>query len=148
MIFNRLPEFEKELKRLAKKWRSLSEDVRKAEIVIKSLYVDIPGFNRDEARANLFTGKRAAILKQDSNYEAVKMRLDCTSLGSKDALRLVFTYVYSGETCTLVELFSKTDKAREDSIRLQVYIDSLPKPKLQTPPPEDADCNNSREQFS
>ena len=125
MIFNRLPEFERELKKLTKKWRSLPEDVRKAEVVIRSLYVEIPGFNREEARKNFFTGRRATILKQGSSYEAVKMRLDCTSLDSKDALRLVFTLVNSNETCTLIELFSKTDKAREDNHRLQGFIDSL-----------------------
>jgi len=125
MNFSRQPEFEKEQKKLEKKWRSLPEDLQKAEDVIRSLYIEIPGFNREEARKNLFTGKRAAILKQDSHYEAVKMRLDCASLGSKSALRLIFTYVYNGETCTFIELFSKTDKEREDSQRLQRFIDSL-----------------------
>jgi hypothetical protein len=126
MIFERLPEFDKDFKRLEKKWRTLPNDLELAQKVITRLYEDTEGFDRQEARDNFFCGQRATVLKTSANYEAVKMRLDVMALGNKNAVRLVFIYVYDGKTCSLVELFSKTDKPREDTTRLETAIAQLP----------------------
>ena len=94
MNFEQTDEFKKELKAFSKKWRSLS----------------------------FFANKKAAVIKitlQDA--EAVKIRLDCRSLGNKSILRVI--YIRNRHTITFVELYSKNEKAREDSKRLQSYLE-------------------------
>jgi len=122
MIFNRTPEFEKELKALGKRWLSLPKDLAIAERLIESLYLDQESVDRVAFRKNFFNSKRAAILSSTKQCEAVKMRMDCASLGSKDSVRLVFIYIFDGTSVLLVELYSKTDKSREDTARLQKYL--------------------------
>jgi len=124
MNFRRTPEFEKELKALAKKWRSLPNDINVAEAVISALYEKQKGVDASNLRKNFFDGKRASILSTKDNIEAVKMRVDCASLSKKDCVRLIFVYVFDGEKIILIELFSKTDKAREDTKRLQKVLAS------------------------
>ena len=125
MNFERTPEFEKDLKAFTKKWPSLSNDIAAVESFIETLYVDQEGVDRAAHRKNFFNGKRATILSQTEFYEVVKMRVDCASLGSKDCLWLVFIYLFDGESIKMIELYSKTNKAREDTARIKEY---LPKP--------------------
>jgi len=122
MNFKRLPEFEKELKALTKRWPSLPKDLSIAEQVISTLYADQEGVDRTELRKNFFNNKRATILSVKESYEAVKMRIDGASLGSKDCMRLVFVYVYDGVSVVLIEIYSKTDKPCEDAKRLQGFL--------------------------
>ena len=122
MIFNRTPEFEREFKALGKRWPSLPKDLAIAERLIETLYVDQESVDRILFCKNFFNSKRAAILSSTQSCEAVKMRMDCASLGSKDSVRLVFIYIFDGTSVLLVELYSKTDKNREDTDRLRKYI--------------------------
>jgi len=123
MIFKRAPEFEKELKTLTKRWSSLPKDLQTVELVIETLYVDQKGVDRAALRKVFFNSKHATILSQQEGVcEAVKMRVDCISLGRKDSVRLVFVYVFDGESVTYVEIYSKTDKIREDTARLKTYM--------------------------
>lgn len=125
MNFEQTPEFKKELKKLRKKWRSLADDIEIAQRVIADLYgTDQKDTEAQrEYRAAFFDGKRATIItKSEDSAEVVKMRLDCASLGSRDMLRLVFVYIYDGKTVTFIELFSKSDKSREDSRRIKHYL--------------------------
>jgi hypothetical protein len=122
MNFNHTPEFTRDLKKLAKKWRSLPDDLQRAQLIIRRLYVDAPDVNRNELRKAFFNNKQATILTSDESFEVVKMRLDCASAGSRNMLRLVFVYVCVGDEVTFVELFSKNDKNREDAHRYRPYI--------------------------
>jgi len=125
MNFDHTPEFKKELKALAKRWPSLPRDLSIVEQVIETLYVDQDGVDRTALRKNFFNSRRATVLSRGEKGEAVKMRVDCASLDRKHSMRLVFVFVYSGESVVFVELYSKTDKAREDSARLQKLMSSL-----------------------
>jgi hypothetical protein len=122
MNFNHAPEFARDLKRLARKWRSLPDDLQRAQLIIRRLYVDTPDVNRNELRKAFFNNKQATILTRGESFEVVKMRLDCSSAGSKNMLRLVFVYVCVGDEVTFVELFSKNDKSREDIRRYRPYF--------------------------
>ena len=122
MIFKQAPEFEKELKALGKRWPSLPKDLKIAEQFIETLYVDQDFVNRAAYRKNYFNNKRATILSYSEKCETVKMRLDCASLGKKDSVHLVFVFIYSAEQILFIELFSKTDKEREDTVRMRKYL--------------------------
>lgn len=112
----RSKEFEKELKALTKKWRSLPKDLMIAEKVIDIIY------NNEEQKRLYFSSKKATVLINKEGKEVVKFRLDCASLGSKDILRLIFIFVVKDKFMTLIEIFPKNEKNREDLHRIEKYL--------------------------
>ena len=123
MNFDQTPEFQKDLKHLVKKWRSLPNDLLAAEQQIVSLYnPEVDETELREYRAAFFNGKRAAIIYSTDSIEVVKMRLDVAALGTSDKVRIVFVAVRSDETVTFVELYSKNEKEREDKGRIKKYL--------------------------
>jgi hypothetical protein len=125
MNFSQAPEFVRDLKRLAKKWRSLPDDLRRAQLLVERLYVDAPGIDRNELRKAFFDNRQATVLTRSESSEVVKMRIDCASTGTKNMLRLVFVYASPGNEVTFVELFSKNDKSREDIRRYRPFVTKL-----------------------
>ena len=123
MNLNEAPEFTRDAKRLAKKWRSIPNDIQAAKVYIKPLYkntssdVDINTY-----RSEFFSGKRAAILHTDVDTEVVKMRLDVADLGRNDRVRIIFTAIKANDTITFIELYAKNEKNREDDRRIKKYL--------------------------
>lgn len=126
MNFSTSPEFDRDLKSLIKKWRSLADDfipVKKTLPLLYSVQADETEADFRARRAQFFNNKRATILQTtDNGNEVVKMRLDCVSLGNKNVLRLIFVYIKKGDEVVFVELFTKNDKNREDSRRFSRYV--------------------------
>lgn len=122
MNFKQSAEFEKELKRLTKKWRSLPNDIVYVQPRIESLYSGESASELAEFRVAFFNGKRAAILQTVGDVEVVKMRLDVESLGTSDKVRIVFIVVVTAQTVTFIELFAKNEKNREDTQRIKRYL--------------------------
>lgn len=126
MNFEQSSEFKKELKKLQKKWRSLSDDLAAAQLQITDLYIpqeknDKPGLT--EYRAAFFNGKRATILQvTEDGREVVKMRLDVADLGTASKVRVIFIAIRSASEVLFVEIFTKADKPREDVWRIQKYL--------------------------
>jgi len=124
MNFNYVPEFEKELIKLTKKWRSLPDDLEGAKKRIKDLY--IPQNENDqllEYRNAFFNGKRATILQQlGDGTEVIKMRLIVESLGSNDKVRIIFIAIRSNDEIKFIELYAKNEKDREDQRRIKKYL--------------------------
>lgn len=88
--------------------------------VILTLYEGANGLPADHIRKLFFASKKGAVIQAESNkYEVVKVRVDCADL-NKDILRASF--IYSGKTITLVELYAKNEKSREDISRIQKYL--------------------------
>ena len=126
MNYSTSSEFDRELKTLSKKWRSLPNDfkpVKKSLPLLYTIQPDETDENLRMRRDQFFNNKRATILHTTKDgIEIVKMRLDCASLGNKDMLRLVFVYIMQGDTITFIELYSKHDKQREDQVRIKKYL--------------------------
>ena len=122
MNFEQTPEFEKDLKRLSKKWRSLPQDIKSAERDILPLYVEQEGVEIIRLREAFFGGYKAAVLMTTDAVEVVKMRLDCESLGTNSKTRLIFVAVKTEGTIRFVELYAKNEKTREDPSRYRKYI--------------------------
>src|SRR5688572_18178916 len=120
MNFDQTPEFQKELKKLQKKYPSLEKDLEAFLKVITALYT---GTEAESApfRQAFFDGKRATRLTYSTNIEAevVKARLDCAYLNS-NKLRIV--YIFQGNHILLVELYAKNTKPREDGSRIKRYL--------------------------
>jgi hypothetical protein len=134
MIFNETDAFSKDLKALAKKWRTLPSDLEQAQKVIEGLYNEQEGVDRIQFRKNFFDGKTAALLLQTKTYEIVKMRLDCKSPGAQGKARLVFVFVVVADEVVFIELYSKSNKSREDQGRIDAQITETERRKGSEPP--------------
>lgn len=120
--FDETPEFQRDIKALAKRWRSIPSDLERAKLAITPLYVPVKEVDIAELRNAFFSTNRATILKSGDGYEVVKMRFDCASLGSDKKTRLVFIALVSKNVVHFIELFAKSGKEREDIKRINKYI--------------------------
>ena len=113
---SRLPEFEKDLKRLLKKFRTIEDDLRifieKELFLYHKLSIDnrgifpIPGLP----------------VKDIKIYKAKKFA--CRSLkgkGVQSGIRVIFTYFEDRDTIELIEIYYKGDKENEDRERISRY---------------------------
>lgn len=105
--FDQLPEFEKELSKLSKKYRSLLQDIADLQEILLVLPTG--------------SGKNFTILHNSEKVKIVKTRLACKSLRDR-SMRII--YAYHGDTVTFVyiELYFKGDKEIEDMKRVADYI--------------------------
>lgn len=123
MNFEQTPEFQKDLKRLSKKWRSLIRDIEFVKPKIQSLYVAREDIDINQYRADLFATKKATVLTTSSDgVEVVKMRLDVADLGSNSKIRIVFVAIKTDNEMLFVELYAKNEKPREDQSRIRKYL--------------------------
>ncbi len=108
-----LQEFSKDLKKLAKKYRSLPEDIETVKKVLKAKPDARPDFSFEIN--NL--GIDACVIK-------VK-KIACKSLkgkGVKSGLRVIYAYLEEDKKIILIEVFHKSDKANEDRDRIINYF--------------------------
>ena len=120
MNFNSAPEFEKEYKKLLKKYKSLETDIKIFKQVIENLYEGDNKTDREKFKQKFFDGKRATIVTQSKKDQiAIKARLDCAYLNN-DSLRIIF--IKESDTITLIEIFNKSEKQREDKERIRRYL--------------------------
>jgi hypothetical protein len=119
MNFKATAEFSKELKKFQKKWKTMKSDLLLVEKLIENLY------SNSEFHDLFFSGKKGAILSVLELGEVVKMRLDCASSGAKGLLRLTFIFIRQENVVTFVELYSKSEKSREDKRRIDRCLSEL-----------------------
>ena len=105
--FSSLPEFEKELKKLSKKYPSLQGDIEDIKPVLVSSPTGI--------------GKNFTIIHADQAVKVVKVRIQCESLRSR-SIRLVYAYHHNTIEFMYIELYFKGDKENEDYERISQYI--------------------------
>jgi hypothetical protein len=105
--FNQLPEFQRDFKRLAKKYQSLFEDLNKLE---RSLILNPTG-----------TGNNFVIIHCDSNFKIIKTRMACRTLQDR-SMRVIYAYYNGIATFVHIEIYYKGDKESEDRERIAEYI--------------------------
>lgn len=103
--FKRTPEFERDLKKLIKKFRTLENDIDTIEKVL----LDTP----EGIGTNFVT------LHASETYLVVKARLACRALRGERALRLIYAYHKNTVTFYHIELYHKADQANEDKHRIE-----------------------------
>ena len=118
LSFEQTPEFTKDLKALTKSWRSLPTDIVAAKAALEVVYDS----GNEEVYRQFFAALKATVITKHGDAEAVKMRLDCKSLGNDKKTRLVFVAVKTKNTIYLVELYAKNEKDREDQSRIKKYM--------------------------
>lgn len=113
MIFNELLEFQKDLKSLLKKYRTLNDDLDVVKRVLEVLPDERPPFSFRIDNIGLDT----CVIK-------VK-KIACKSLkgrGVNSGLRLVYAYYPDEQKITLIELYHKSNKDSEDRDRILLHF--------------------------
>ena len=109
MNFEELSEFQKELKQLRKKYKSLPVDLQQFRAVVSI----IP----------LGNSKHFNIITQTEDLSIVKARLFCRYLKGS-SLRIIYAYIKQAQRIDFIELYFKGDKENEDRSKIKKYLDS------------------------
>lgn len=108
--FKRLPQFEKELDKLSKKYRSLPEDLKIFEQIINERPQGI--------------GTNFVTIHHSDQVRVVKARLACRSLRDR-SVRIVYAYHDEIVTFVYIELYFKGNKESEDRERIKSYLSDI-----------------------
>lgn len=105
--FNELAEFEKEFKRLSKKYKTLADDFEKFQQVIVVTPTGI--------------GKNFVIIHSSQNVKIVKARMACRALRDR-SLRVIYSYYKQEQKIEFIEIYFKGEKENEDRERIKEYL--------------------------
>lgn len=105
--FDALPEFEKEFKRLFKKYKTLDDDFEKFKKILVAAPTGI--------------GKNFTIIYSVSAIKIVKARMACRALRDR-SLRIIYAYFERERRVEFIELYFKGDKENEDRERIKDYL--------------------------
>lgn len=109
MTFNDLPEYQKDVKALSKKYRSLEDDLMVLRKVLAARPDECPPFSY-----------RIAGLGIQTSVIKVK-KIACKSLkgrGANSGLRLIYAYLPNKSKIVSIELYHKNNKDLEDRCRI------------------------------
>ena len=108
--FSQLPEYEKELKKLSKKYPSLESDIEDLKPVLTESLTGI--------------GKNFTIISATEYIKIVKVRVHCESLRSR-SIRLIYAYHKDKIEFMYLEIYTKGEKVNEDRARITQYLKSM-----------------------
>ena len=113
MKFEELPEYQRDLKQLLKKYRTLKQDV---EDLKKTLEVEPDAEPPFSYRIEGLGIKTCMIKVKKIACRALKGR------GVNSGLRLIYAWFKVEQRIVMVELYHKTDKENEDRIRIHKHF--------------------------
>ncbi|MDP3769577.1 MAG: hypothetical protein Q8R40_01390 [bacterium] len=105
--FDVLAEFEKEFKRLFKKYKTLDDDFEK----FKKILITAP----------TGVGKNFVILHSTETTKIVKARMACRALRDR-SLRIIYAYFEQNQKIGFIEIYFKGEKENEDRERIKEYL--------------------------
>ena len=120
MNYKSIPEFDKDLKRLLKKFRTLKEDIETAKRNAIELY-HIKEIN------NLSVFQIAGFHLPGVKFFKLK-KFSCKALKGKvvkSGIRIIYAFHQQSLAVEFIEIYYKADQANEDQGRIKVYIQSL-----------------------
>ncbi len=107
MNFEELAEFQNERKLLARKYRSLPEDLLEFQYVVSV----VPLGNRIHFK----------VVAQNNNTSIIKTRLFCRYLKGL-SLRIIYSYFEQEQRIVFIEIYRKGIKKNEDRKRVRAYL--------------------------
>ena len=107
MNFNEIPEFTKKFKQLAKRYKSLPDDLAE--------------FKRVLAVVPLGNSKHFNVITKNEQCVIVKARLFCRYLKSS-SLRIIYAFHCQSDKIYFIELYFKGDKENESRERIKKYL--------------------------
>ncbi len=109
MEFSQLTEFDKDLKSLLKKYRTLNDDLEEVKTILKKRPTERPPFSFRIDNLGLET---CVIKVKKIACKALKGR------GVNTGLRLIYAYFEEDQKIVFIELYHKQDKESEDRERI------------------------------
>ena len=106
--FRVLDIFQKEFKRLSKKYKTLNDDLKKFKQVLEVYPTGI--------------GKNFIIIRSLPGLKIVKAHLACRALRNNHLLRIIYSYFEKEQRIEFIELYFKGDKENEDRERIKEYL--------------------------
>ena len=113
MTFDELPEYQRDLKTLLKKYRTLNDDLNVLRKVLDVLPDERPPFSYRIDGLGL------------ENYIIKVKKIACKALkgrGVNSGLRLVYAWFRDEQKITFIELYHKSDKENEDRQRILDHL--------------------------
>lgn len=107
MSFDEITEFEKEFKKLFKKYKTLDDDFEKFKEVLLATPTGV--------------GKNFVIIHSSSSIKIMKARMACRALRDR-SLRIIYVYFEQEQRIEFIELYFKGDKENEDRERIEEYL--------------------------
>jgi hypothetical protein len=117
-IVERRPEFERDLKALKKKYRSLDEDI---QTLVRSGLHPFHHLGLDTGHIERMTDVQTS----ESMVMFKVVRMACRSLkgtGSRSGIRVAYGYEVARDRVVLVEIYFKGDKENEDRERIRAFL--------------------------
>lgn len=117
ILYNATPEFQKDFKRLLKKFRSLESDLELAKSnIIELRYIhDID--NNGIFEISGFCTEEVSVCKiKKFACKALKSR------GIQSGIRIIYAYEPATSTVTFLEMYFKADQANEDRDRIKEFL--------------------------
>lgn len=115
LTFRRVKEFEKEFKKLKKKYRSLEDDLARYEKILKGLFPKTPpGSERISRLGNKI---KVPIYKEKHFY------CECLNKGSRSGLRIIYAIIEDQMGIVFIELYHHNKKDNADIKRIQKYFE-------------------------
>jgi hypothetical protein len=112
MNFKEPPEFQKQFKRLKKKYLSLDEDLAEFKKIVSCF--------------PLGRGNHFAILTQQSGIQIVKSRFFCRYLKGS-SLRIIYAYNEREQWIEFIEVYSKNKQEKGNSALIKDYLKAVTK---------------------
>lgn len=109
MKYNEEPEFSKRFKKLAKKYRSLPDDL----VEFKKVLNNNP----------LGTGRHFNIITNQENVIIVKARFFSRYLKGS-TLRIVYSYKKNSDLIEFLQIYFKGDQENEDKEKIKLFLDN------------------------
>ncbi len=120
MNFDELPEFQRDRKRLAKKYRSLTKKYRTRT---GDYLNDLQLFQKVVSNDPLGKGSsKFKVITRNEDLSVVKARLACQDLTKGKLLRVIYAYFEQESRIEFIELYYKGDKENEDRRRVEKYL--------------------------
>ena len=112
MRFEELPDFQKEFKKLAKRFKTLPDDFARFKGKLED---SPPQFGRA-------VGRHADVILQSEGLLIVKGRMRCQYL-KESSLRVIYGFIEQSLLVQFIEIYFKGDKEIHNKQRVLIYID-------------------------
>lgn len=118
MEFVRLSEFEKDLKKLKKKYKTLSEDL---VVLEKVLSVSASALPPQRVRISDL-GIESPVIVKVKNFTSRSLK----GKGARSGIRIIYAHFEEEERVEFIEMYYKGDKEVEDRERIKKYYTKNP----------------------
>ena len=114
LLLHKIDEFERDLKKLKKKYNTLETDLKKFEEILMGLFPNVPSGTERISRL----GEQVKV----PIYKAKHFRCECLRKGSRSGFRVIFTFLEDELGIVFIEIYHHNKKSNHDKNRILKYF--------------------------